>query len=66
MWFLGRSRACFSTGENTELRLSLFGANLKRKLVLVGQDGEEVYGEAGLGRGDVQLGLRKEGLLLVL
>ena len=38
---------------------------MKRKFGLVGQDGVEVYHEAGLGRGDAQLGLRKEGLLSI-
>lgn len=45
---------------------SLFGTDLKAKLGLVGQGGVEVYREAGLGRGDIQLELSKERLLLVL
>lgn len=51
--------------EGAELHFSLFGADLKRKFGLIGQDGVEFYCEAGPGRGDVQLGLSKEGLFLV-
>ena len=52
--------------ESAELCFSLFGVDLKGKVGLVGQDGVEVYGEAGPGREDIQLGLSKEGWLLVL
>lgn len=47
-----------------KLHFSLFGADLKRKFGLAGHDGVEFCCEAGLGRGDVHLGLSKEGLFL--
>lgn len=49
-----------------ELHFSLFGADLKRKFGLAGHDGVEFCCEAGLGRGDVHLGLSKEGLFLAV